>query len=89
MRNVNYHVHEAKGNLFYNYGLGTRKFDPWWAMVFTDSGIIDYYEWYCNKKGISLQKGSSYGAHISFIRGEEPLNKENWGIGTGENSFLS
>lgn len=87
MRNPNYHIHQAKGNLVYDYGKGTKRYEPWWAIVFTDQGIIDYYAWHCKKKGIYLQKGSSYGAHVSFIRGEEPVNKEYWGQNIGELSF--
>jgi hypothetical protein len=87
MRNPNYHVHKAKGNLVYDYGVGTKLFEPWWAIIFTDQGIIDYYAWLCKRSGISLNKGSYYGAHISFIRGEKPVNNEYWGIDSGEIEF--
>jgi hypothetical protein len=87
MRNLNYHVHKGKGTLIYDYGKGTKLYEPWWAMIFTDQGIVDYYAWFCKKYGIQIQKGSAYGAHISFIRGEKPPNQEAWGQGAGEIEF--
>lgn len=87
MRNPSYHVHKAEGKLVYDYGFGTKLFEPWWALVFTDQGIIDYYAWLCKKYGMPVQKGSAYGAHISFIRGEVPVNKDAWGIGAGTIDF--
>lgn len=87
MRNPNYHIHKGKGTLVYDYGKGTKLYEPWWALVFTDQGIIDYYAWFCKRNGLMMQKGSAYGAHISFIRGEEPVDKEAWGCNAGEIEF--
>jgi hypothetical protein len=82
-----YYVHASSGQLDWEFGKGTKLWQPWWAIVLCDQGIIDYYGWLCRRNGLNLQKGSAYGAHISFLRGEEPLNKELWGDATGPVSF--
>ncbi len=80
---LDYFCHRATGRLVYDFGKGTKLFEPWWIMVFTDQGIIDYYAWLSKSYGIPLQKGSAYGAHVSVSRGEAPPNTDKWGLWDG------
>ena len=51
---------------------------PWWMIATIDGEMTDYYAWFLKKRtGIVLQR-PAWGAHISVIRGEEPVNKELW-----------
>jgi len=67
----------------WHYSSGTLKYYPygdWWVILYCDNGIIEYYRYYLEKRGIKLQK-PKHGAHISIVRGEgepEPEHKENW-----------
>lgn len=78
--NTTYFCHSSTGKLVFDHLKGHRKFEPWWALVIVDQGIIDYYSWMFLKWGIPLQKGSLWGPHISVIKGQEPINKELWGV---------
>ena len=82
-----YYCHGSAGILDWEPGKGTRLYEPWWALVLCDQGIIDYYAWHCRRWGIPVQKGSAYGAHISFLKGEEPPRQELWGRDTGPIPF--
>lgn len=84
-----YFIHSSVGNLVYD------KLDikqpksksPYWARVYVDKGILDFYFWLAEKKGIKLDKGVRGGPHITFIRGEEPKDKSLWGYEAGEVEF--
>lgn len=43
--------------------------DPLWARLVTDEGVLTYYTWFLQRKGIRLEK-PKHGSHISVIRGE-------------------
>lgn len=44
---------------------------PWWLIVETDKGIVDYYNYMIQKRcGIKMLK-PSWGSHISVVRGEK------------------
>lgn len=72
MKNSDYYCHKGEGSVLWDAG------EPWWAILRTDQGIIDFYSWLLLKHGIEIEKGSRWGAHISFVKGEEPKNKELW-----------
>lgn len=74
-----YFIHKTTGKLVYDFGKGTKLYEPWWLLVLCDKEIINYYAKLCVDAGILLQKGSAYGAHVSVTRGEIPPNIEKWG----------
>lgn len=76
---TSYYCHRSTGILDWEPGKGTKRYEPWWSLVLCDDGIIDYYAWLCRRQGMALQKGSAFGAHISFLKGEEPPKKDMWG----------
>lgn len=54
---------------------------PWWLIGFLQEGneLREYYNWFIEKRtGIKLMK-PAWGAHISIVRGEEPINIDLWG----------
>lgn len=60
-------------------------FKPWWMILLIDGDIQEYYTHFLHKRtGLILQK-PAWGPHISVIRGEEPINKSEWGIYDGLN----
>jgi hypothetical protein len=79
-----YYCHSSTGTVLYDPGLGTRHFDPWYALLSCDDGIVDYLTWHVRRAGIDLDKGSRWGAHVTFVRGEQPANPGAWGCGAGE-----
>ena len=81
---TSYFTHKSVGKIVYDFGKGSKLFEPWWAMVLADSAIIKYYAYLLKKQGIVVQKGSAYGAHISIVRGEAPPMLEKWGLCNGE-----
>jgi hypothetical protein len=87
MNAPDYFRHESVGRVQYDPGLGTRTFEPWWALLLCDEGIVDYYAWLLQRHGIALMKGSSYGAHVCFVRGAEPPDKSAWGFDPGPVAF--
>ena len=81
---ADYYRHVSTGRILYDPGKGSRHFDPWYALLECDGGIIDYLSWHLRRWGIDLHKGSRWGAHVTFVRGEQPLNLEAWGEAAGE-----
>lgn len=79
--------HESTGIVQFDPGKGTRHFEPWWAFLICDGGIIDYYSWLLLRYGIALHKGSNWGPHICFVRGQEPPDKTAWGVDPGPVRF--
>jgi hypothetical protein len=85
MMDASYYCHESKGVVRYDPGKGTKHFDPWFALVECDRGIIEYLSWFMERHGRPLHVGSRWGAHITFVRGEEPVvHPELWGQAEGE-----
>lgn len=74
-----YFCHKSTGTLCFDPKQNTKHFEPWWAVVECDDGIIEYYAWFLKKRGIPLMINKLWGAHISAIKGEEPPLKEHWG----------
>jgi hypothetical protein len=78
---------ESTGTVQYDPGVGTRQFEPWWALLLCDQGIVDYYSYLLKRYGIALLKGSAYGPHVCFVRGQVPPNVSEWGYPPGPVSF--
>ncbi|HJZ57286.1 MAG TPA: hypothetical protein VKE74_20115 [Gemmataceae bacterium] len=79
--------HESTGVIQFDPGIGTRHFEPWWALLACDPGIVDYYSWLLLRHGIALHRGSHWGPHVCFIRGQEPPDKAAWGRASGAIPF--
>lgn len=78
--NPEYFPHLSEGLIVYDLCKDNPKlFAPWWAFVVCDQGIIDFYSWLSLKWGKPLAPSKAYGPHISWCKGEEPLNKDFWG----------
>lgn len=75
---LDYYCFSSIGQIIYDPKKG-KAFEPFWALLDCDDELIDYYQWWLNKAGIGINKGSLWGAHITFIRGEEPPNQTLWG----------
>src|SRR5262245_13087442 len=58
--------HTSTGRLAFDPSRGTRYFNPWWALMLCDEGIIDYYAWLLRRRGVVVTKGSHWGAHVCF-----------------------
>lgn len=84
---TSYFPHESTGCVQYDPGLGTRAFDPWWLILQCDRGIIDYYAWLLQRYGVALHKGSTFGPHVSVVKGVEPPAREAWGFDPGPVAF--
>jgi hypothetical protein len=78
-----YYCHPSAGTIHFDPGKGTRHFDPWYALVRCDEAILDYFTWLLERNGVGVLKGSRWGAHITFVRGEPPGNPEAWGKAEG------
>jgi hypothetical protein len=77
----------STGTLLFDPAPGTKRFEPWWALLLCDQQIIDYYAWLLLRRGIAIHKGSAWGAHVCFVRGEEPADKSVWGVDPGPVTF--
>jgi hypothetical protein len=75
-----YFCHRSFGTLDYEI-----EGDQYWGFLLCDKGIMDYYAWLARRNGITLNKGSSRGAHVTFVRDEKPT--DNWGKHQGEVEF--
>jgi hypothetical protein len=76
---ASYFRHKSTGALVFDPGRGTKYYDPWWAIVECDQGIVDYYCWLCRRYGKPVERNKLWRAHISFLKGEQPPNLEKWG----------
>jgi hypothetical protein len=56
-------------------------------VLLCDEGILEYYSWLLVRHGIEIERGSRWGAHITFIRGQCPPSPEAWGRDVGEVPF--
>src|SRR3954454_6417026 len=72
------YCHRSTGRLRFDPGQGMPWFDPWYALVECDEGIIDYLSWLLLRHGIDLLKGSRWGAHVTSARGEPPPLADHW-----------
>jgi hypothetical protein len=68
---------KSKGKIIYDPIAGKAN-NKWWVIVECDENIIKYYKYWVEKYyKVELNK-PLFNAHISVVRGEEPLNKELW-----------
>jgi hypothetical protein len=81
---ADYYCHSSTGTVLYDPGQGTRHFEPWFALLSCDDGIVDYLTWHLRRAGIELDKGSRWGAHVTFVRGEPPASPDAWGTAADE-----
>ena len=51
---------------------------PWWMILKTDEGIIEYYQHWLKKHYDVGFERTVWGSHISVVRGQEPPNKAAW-----------
>ena len=60
-------------------------YSDWWLLARVDDGLIDYAAQVNKKFGVKLHTRTLWGAHVSVIRGVEPVaNVEKWGLGEGK-----
>ena len=81
---TDYYCHRSTGRIEYDPQQGTKYFEPWWALLICDQEIINYYCWFSRRYGRPIEKNYLWGAHVSVIKGEEPLAKELWGHDWGK-----
>lgn len=58
--------------------LGGQQNQPFWGLLECDKGIMDLYHWLLRRHGYVLHKGSLWGAHVTWCRGEAPKIARNW-----------
>jgi hypothetical protein len=75
---LEYYGYSSSGIVFYD-PKKEEAFEPFWAIVECDLEIINYYRWHLLRRGIAIHKGSRWGCHISWNRGEQPSNLSAWG----------
>jgi len=85
---TDYYRRSSVGILEFDRGKDTKYYEPWWCALKVDDEITALYRWLSLKYGIKVVKNRLWGAHVSVIKGEEPLqNKEMWGKDFGEIEF--
>lgn len=75
--------HRATGRLHFDPLVNTKHFDPWWALLICDEGIVSFYAWLLKRYGVPTEQNKLWGPHISVIKSQEPQDKTNWGKGEG------
>lgn len=73
-----YFPFRSEGTLRVDPGHGTKHFEPWWALVACDDQIVRYYGWLLKRRGCAVDFNRLWGAHISAVKGAEPLDKGVW-----------
>lgn len=87
---MSYFVHHSTGWLEYDprpEGLTPKKFEPWWAILVCDPGIIEFYAWLSRRHGRPITINQLWGPHVSFVKGERPPNLDLWGKDRGLINF--
>ena len=74
---LDYYPHSSTGIIEYD-PKKEKASEPFWGIVQCDSEILKYYRWLLLRRGIDIHKGSLWGAHITWNRGEEPPHKSLW-----------
>jgi hypothetical protein len=75
--------HTSAGTVCFDPGRGTPAFEPWWALLECDPGVVEYHAWHLARRGVPVDTASRWGPHICFVRGEVPARPEEWGKATG------
>lgn len=73
--NRDWYCHRAEGTLQFDPGVGTKWFKPWWLLLKCDEEIVRYYKWLLLKWGFPVQHNALWGAHISVVKGEKPIDE--------------
>jgi hypothetical protein len=70
----------STGILHYDPGVGTKNFDPHWAILLCDDEIARYYAWHFKRRGIELHSNDKglWKTHVSVLKGDTPPNLEAW-----------
>jgi hypothetical protein len=70
----------STGILYYDPGLGTKQFEPWWALLLCDNEISRYYAWQLRRQGIEVHSNDKglWKTHVSVMKGEAPANPSLW-----------
>lgn len=84
---ASYCCHKSTGYLQFDPQEGTKYFEPNWALLMVDQDIVEYYCWHSKKWGKPINPNRLWGAHVSAVKGEEPVNRELWGYDFGEITF--
>lgn len=53
-------------------------FKPWWLIGTIEGDLTEYYSWHIHKRTGLILQSPAWGAHISIVRGEEPVFKQHW-----------
>lgn len=71
----------STGILHYDPGLGSKRYDPWWALLICDDELARYYAWQLKKHGVEVYPNDKglWGTHVSVLKGAVPENQINWG----------
>lgn len=84
MNSEAYFRYRTTGKLWYDPHQGTKHFDPWWALLVTDEGIIDYYRWLLRRaKWMETEPNKLWGPHVSVIKSSKPTDESKWGLYAG------
>lgn len=77
---------DREGDNYIHQTVGVLRYVGDWALVQVDEDIPRYYAAQVeNRFGIKLQVKTQWGAHVSAIRGEHPVdNAEKWGHDDGK-----
>lgn len=70
----------STGILHYDPGVGTKQFDPWWALLECDDDIAKYYAWMLKRRGVEMYPNDKglWGTHISVMKGDPAPNPVAW-----------
>lgn len=74
---MEYYQFSSYGTIVYDPKKG-KKFEPFWGILKCDDRILDYYRWLLLKNGMPIHRGSVWGAHVTWNRGEKPPNRDLW-----------
>jgi hypothetical protein len=77
VESLDYYCFSSSGIILYDPKMELG-FESFWAVVECDFEIVNYYRWHLLRRGIAIHKGSRWGCHITWNRGEEPPNKSAW-----------
>lgn len=77
-------MYSSRAKIWYNPSSPNTVYRKWWAVLLIPKNIVFYYQSMILKEtGVKLAT-SSWGPHISFIRGEPPPYEEFWKVYNGE-----
>ena len=71
----------STGILHYDPGVGTKNFDPNWAILLCDDEIARYYAWHLKRRGVELYSNDKglRKTHISVMKGADVPDPTAWG----------